>query len=298
MAIIVDETAGTISFTDTTITFPYGFAVSSGVGTIIITPAGGVASFPMAIQGASGPQPNITFAAHELPPGDPLPDPNPERTVIDPGGPGEAAHYRYDLYYHQGSKGDTGAFRVLDATDLADAAALKAGAPASAGHVLSYAADTGSGSPGVVFIPQKRAGIRGPSVIEATPWSNTSPRLLASQTLAAKPFDRKLWVSGSVVVTGSVDTRVDLVAYLGDPDSGGVEIGRAFGQAGSAPPPLVLSAGPPNTNVGSNANFGVVPAGSVANVYLRAEQKASSSNNWATAAAPDGARWNVLDVPI
>lgn len=297
MAVIVDEAAGTISFTDCTITFPYGFSVSSGVGTIIITPAGGVASFPLAIQGASGLPPLIRFVAHELPPGDPLPEPNPQRTVINPGGPGEAAEYQYDLYYHQGQKGDAASFKALDADDLADGESLAAGDVTKDGYVLSYAYP-GTGEPGVVFVPQKRADVRGPSGILATPWSNTSPRLLTAVTLEAKPFDTKLLPFGGVIVAGSADTRVDLIAYLGNPDDGGIEIGRAFGQAGSAPPPLVLMAGPPATTPGSNANYGRVPANIAPTVYLRAEQKAASANNWKTEGAPDGARFGVLQVAI
>ena len=297
MAVIVDEAAGTISFTDCTITFPYGFSVSSGVGTIIITPAGGVASFPLAIQGASGLPPLIRFVAHELPPGDPLPDPNPQRTVINPGGPGEAAEYQYDLYFHKGDKGDAASFKFLDADDLASGEALAEGDVTKDGYVLSYAYP-GSGAPGVVFVPQKRGDIRGPSTIAPTPWSNTGIRLLTSVTLEPKQFDRKVLPTGSVVVTGSADTRVDLIAYLGNPDDGGIEIGRAFGQAGAAPPPLVLSGGPPATNSGGNASYGIVAAGAAATVHFRAEQKASSSNNWATAGAPDGARAGVVTVAV
>ncbi|AKF14379.1 minor tail protein [Mycobacterium phage Phayonce] len=297
MAIIVDEDKGTISFTDCTVTFPYGFSVSSGVGTIVITPAGGVASFPLAIQGEGGLPPNITVKVHQIGPDDPLPDPNPERTVVDPGGPGEAAHYHYDVYIQQGEKGDAAAFQFLDADDLADGETLAEGDTGSDGYVLSYAY-SGTGTPGVRFIPQKRGDIRGPSVIEATPWSNTPNRLLCAVTLEARPFPRKILPTGSLVVTGSADTRVDLVAYLGDPDDGGVEIGRAFGQAGTAPPPLVLAGGPPATTAGGNADYGIVPAGQAPTVYFRAEQKASSSNNWQTAGAPDGARAGVVAVAV
>ncbi|ASZ75280.1 minor tail protein [Mycobacterium phage Mangethe] len=297
MAIIVDEDKGTISFTECTVTFPYGFSVSSGVGTIVITPAGGVASFPLAIQGASGLPPNITMAFHVIGPDDPLPDPNPEMTVIDEGGPGEAAHYHYDCYVQKGDKGDAASFNFLDADDLEDGEDLAEGDVGTNGYVLSYAYE-GTGTPGIRFIPQKTGDIRGPSAIAATSWSNTAIRLLCAVTLEAKPFPRKVLPTGSVVVTGSADTRVDLVAYLGDPDDGGVEIGRAFGQAGAAPPPLVMAGGPPATTAGGNANYAIVPAGQSATVYFRAEQKASSSNNWATAGAPDGARAGVVVVAV
>lgn len=286
MAIIVDEAAGTISFTDCTVTFPYGFSVSSGVGTIIITPAGGVASFPMAIQGNDGPPPDVRFVYHELASEDPLPSPNPVRTVLDPGGPGEASVYQFDLYGHEGTPGAAAPVSILAATDI--------DGTVTDGYVLAKKSGIGK----VEFIPMRVCDLRGPDAIAATSFSNTSPRVLRVVALPARPFPRKVLPYGAVVVTGSVDTRVDIVAYLGDPTAGGVEVGRAFGAAGAAPPPTVFAPGPPSTMDGANDSYAVIVAGSGANIYYRAEQVASSSNGWATAAGPGGARLGALAIPV
>lgn len=292
MAIVVDEDAGTITFTDCTITFPFGFSVSSGVGTIVITPAGGVASFPLAIQGASGLPPIISIAVHEVAPDDPLPDPNPERTVVDPGGPGEAAHYHYDVYIHKGDKGDAASFKLLDADDLADAETLRAGDSLTDGHVLSYVADDGSGNPGVVFIPQRAVTLGNAGAFNATGWSNTNPRQVATAVVAAKPWPQRVVVAGGCQVAGSADTRVDLVARLKNADTG-FEVGYAEGQTGATPPPLVLmSAPPPGADLDSSASY--IAAGQSGTVYLRAEQKNTTSSSWQTLAG----RFAAWGVPI
>lgn len=286
MAIIVDEDAGTISFTDCTVTFPYGFNVSTGVGTIIITPSGGVASFPLAIQGNGGVPPNITWVVEEVNPDDPLPTPNPLVVPTNPGGPGEAWEGTITIYVHKGDKGDAAAFNVLDGDDI--------DGTVTDGYVLAKK----PGETKVVFVPLPTGDIRPSAAIAATSFSATNPRLLTTVTLAAKPFARRIVPHGSVIVTGSVDTRVDLVAYLGDPTAGGVEIGRGFGIAGAAPPPVVIAAGPPNTSTGAGDTYGIVAAGDPAVVYFRAEQVASSSNGWATAAAPGGARLSAQAIAI
>ncbi|UXA19559.1 hypothetical protein [Mycobacterium sp. SMC-4] len=285
MAIIVDEAAGTISFTDCTVTFPYGFNVSTGVGTIIITPSGGVASFPLAIQGEGGAPPVINWVIELIGPDDPVPEPNPLVVIHDPGGPGDPVVQTNTIYIPRGPQGDPAGFNMLDAEDITG--------DRTDGYVLAK----GPGAT-VVFVPLPTCDVRSSTGIEATAFNATNPRLLTTVTLASKPFPRKVLPKGSLVVTGSVDTRVDLVAYLGDPDSGGVEIGRGFGAAGAAPPPVVLADGPPNTPTGADASYGVIPAGEAGVVYFRAEQMAASSSGWATAAAPDGARCSAVGVPV
>ncbi|MGE2733857.1 hypothetical protein [Mycolicibacterium vaccae] len=286
MAIIVDEAAGTISFTDCTVTFPYGFNVSTGVGTIIITPSGGVASFPLAIQGEGGLPPKITWKVQLLNPGDPEPSPNPQVVTHDSGGPGQPLTQTITIYTYKGDKGDAPAFNFFDADDLEGTA--------PDGYVLAKK----PGEAKVVFVPQRVGDLRSSTGIEATPFNSTNPRLLTTVTLEAKPFPRKVVPEAQVVVTGSVDTRVDLVAYLGDPTAGGVEIGRGFGAAGAAPPPVVLSGGPPNTSTGADAGYAVIPADTAGVVYFRAEQMAPSSSGWATAGAPLGARCSATAVAI
>lgn len=286
MAVIVDEVAGTISFTDCTITFPFGFDVSTGVGTIMITPSGGVASFPLAIQGSSGLPPNIEWKIEEVDPLDALPDPNPLVVPINDGGPGVASEWEITIYVHKGDKGDAAAFNILDGDDIEGAIPN--------GYVLAKK----TGVSKVEFIPMRTGDVRSSASIPLTNFTATNPRLLTTVAVAAKPFPQKISPQGFVVVSGSVDTRVDLVAYLGNPDAGGVEIGRGAGHPGAAPPPVFLAGVPPNTGTGADADYGILPANTAGSVYFRAEQMASSSNGWATAAAPNGARLGVVAVAL
>lgn len=286
MAIIVDEAAGTISFTDCTVTFPYGFNVSTGVGTIIITPSGGVASFPLAIQGEGGLPPVITWIVEPVHPDDPIPTPNPNVVTTDSGGPGLPIRQTITIYIHKGPKGDTAAFKILDGTDIEG--------DITDGFVLAKKA----GGATVEFVPLPVGDIRPSAAIAATPFTATNPRVLTTITFAAKPFPRKIVPAGQVIVSGSVDTRVDLVAYLGDPNAGGIEIGRGFGIAGAVPPPVTIAFGPPNTSTGAADGYAIVPANQQAVVYFRAEQMAASSNGWATAGAPGGARCGAQAVAV
>ncbi|WP_099024940.1 hypothetical protein [Mycolicibacterium palauense] len=286
MAIIVDETAGTISFTDCTVTFPYGFNVSTGVGTIIITPSDGLASFPLAIQGNGGEPPKITWRVEPIEPGDPLPSPNPRVDETSPGGPGEAWEGTITIYVHKGEKGDTSEFNILAGGDIDGSAAD--------GYVLAKK----PGAAKVVFVPLPTGDVQSSAAIAATPFSAENPRLLTTVTLPPRPVPRKIIPAGMLMVSGSVDTRVDFVAYLGDPDAGGIEIGRGFGAAGAAPPPVAIAYGPPNTPIGADGAYAIVPADAPAVVYYRAEQVAPSSSGWETAAAPGGARASAAGIPV
>ncbi|MBO0676777.1 hypothetical protein JRC04_04795 [Mycolicibacterium sp. S2-37] len=286
MAIIVNEAEGTISFTDTTVTFPYGFETGSGTGTIIITPAGGVANFPLAIEGSSGPSAkfrNITIV--EVDPTQSLPSPNPVVTEVTPGGPGESTIYDLQFYLHRGNDGATGTMSILGANDID---ITGSNPPATANYMLiRHPTDETK----MIWAAQPMGDLFVPGNIPATAFTNTSPRLIATVTVPAQPFSWRPRVSGQFVISGSSDTRVDAVARLNNPETGDV-VGYAFGQAGAAPPPLNMSSGVP---AGSNAAYGKVAPGVAATIYIRAEQKAASSNNWSTPAASAGA-WVAVEV--
>lgn len=281
-SIVIDEEAGTLSLVDVTITFPYSTDfVQTRVGTIILTLDGALASFPMAIEGAGGPPSppsavDVTIIAHDATPADPV------VTIVDPGGPGEPAVWTLEIEIPRGEPGEPGAFNILDGDDI--------DGTVTAGYVMAKKV----GESKVIFVPQPYGDMYWPGAIAATAWSNTSPRLLASVTVPAKPYAWRPVVSGQVVVTGSVDTRVDLVARLNDQDTGN-QVGRALGLAGAAPPPLIFSFGPP---AGSSSGYGKVAAGADATIYFRAEQQAASSNNWSTPAAASGTFFSVLVVPV
>lgn len=260
-----------------------GFNPDTGVAYLILTPDGGVGSIPFLAQGLPGLPPVFdSITVEEVDPGDPLPSPNPVVTTVTAGGSGEASHYTLKFYVHKGDTGATGTNEISSASDLDPAVTLDSTANK---YTLVYNSTT------ELWVPtaQKIGDAYVPSAIAATAFNNVSPRLLASVTIAAQPFDWRPRCFGSTVVTGSADTRVDLVARVNDPASG-AQVGYAKGLAGAAPPGLVMI---PAAPAGSSmpGSHGKVLAGNAATIYLRAEQKAPSNNSWSTPASPDTTFW-------
>ena len=263
------------------VTVVNGFSPDSGTAYLVLTPSGGFGTLPFFATGDPGLPPVFdSITIQEVDPGDPLPSPNPEVTVINPGGPGEASHLTLKFYLHKGEAGDAGTFTISSATDLS-------GTPGSGNdkNQLLYRYSDGKW----VLSAQKVGDQYVPATIAATSYAVTTPRTLTSVTIPAQPFDWRPRVFAQTVVTGSSDTRVDLVARVGNASTGD-QVGFAKGLAGAAPPPNVLiPAAPAGSSV--PGTYGRVSAGSSATVYLVAEQKAPSSNSWSTPASPDTTFW-------
>lgn len=260
-----------------------GFNPDTGVAYLILTPNGGTGSIPFLAQGLPGLPPVFdSVTVEEVDPDDPLPTPNPVVTTVSTGGSGIASHYTLKFYIHKGQVGATGQNQIGTASDLATTPALGSG---TNGYTLVYRSSDGKWVP----TAQKVGDQYVPAVINATAFNATSPRLLASVTVPAQPFDWRPKAFASTVVTGSSDTRVDLVARLNDQASGD-QVGYAKGVAGAAPPPLVMI---PAAPAGSAipGTYAKVLAGNAATIYLRAEQKAPSSGSWSTPASPDTTFW-------
>lgn len=272
--VIVDEAAGTVTFNDVTITFPFGFDTQSRVGTITISGANGVSNIVLGLSGAGGPPSppsavSVTLIDWDATPADPV------VTIVDPGGPGEPADWTLALEIPRGEPGDETDFALEDATDLT------VDLDTSAGKVVVVNA---SGD-GFEVVTPKSGDLAWPGTsIASTSSSNSTPRLLKTVTIAARPNPYRLAVFAQCLVTGSADTRIDLIAYLGDPDSGGVEIGRGTGIAGANPPVVTLIPAP--TPGSDAATYGKVAVNTASTVYLRAVNQGNASANWATAASP------------
>lgn len=260
-----------------------GFNPDNGVAYLILTPSGGTGTLPFLAEGQPGLPPVFdSVSVIEVDPTDDLPTPNPVVTVVNPGGPGVAAHYTMTFYLHTGEKGATGANEISTAVDLATSPVLGA---ATSAYVLVYDAVNS------VWVPtsQKVGNDYVPTTIGATAYNTASPRTLATVAVPAQPFDWRPKVFGQVVVTGSSDTRVDLYARINDA-SAGDQVGYSKGVAGSAPPPnILIPAAPAGSAV--PGGYGKVLAGQPATIYLRAEQKAASNGSWSTPGAPDSTFW-------
>lgn len=273
MAIIIDDTAGTLTITDTAITFPYGSNPAvTRVASIVITPAGGVSTLPIAIEGASGPGAQIrNITLHEVAPGDSLPGTNPAVTIVTPpGDPGVMAVYDWDLYLHRGDDGSSAPVAIFTATDIAGTATAK------------YMLVVNNTSDGFTYAPQKVGGLYVPTSISSTAPGTNSPRILCSLAIPSYPFDWWPSISAEVEVTGAGDTQVDLVARLNNSTSGD-QVGYGRGVVGATVPPVTIN----GAGYGSvlTGGYGKVSAGSGATVHLVAVQVAPSGNNWLTGAA-------------
>jgi hypothetical protein len=260
-----------------------GFNPDTGVAYLILTPDGGVGTLPFFDDGDPGLPPVFdSITMEEVDPEDDLPTPNPTVTVVSTGGPGIASHYTMKFYVHKGEPGSLGAFQLRDASDVDSGVTLDSTAD---GYTFVYDSATD------LFIPEaQRVGdAYVPSAIASTAFNNTSPRTLATVAIPAQPFPWRPRVFGSTVVTGSSDTRVDLVARLNNASSGD-QVGYSKGLAGATPPPNILIPAAPAGSA-MPGSYGRVAAGAAATVYLRAEQKAASSNSWSTPADPDTTFW-------
>lgn len=274
-----------ITITGATIEVVNGANDESGVSYIIITPEGGVGFLPFLAQGLPG-QPTYfdTVTYIQLADGVALPVPNPVKTLIDPGGSGLPARYSLVFYGNAGPTGGTGSPSFALASDLASSPALGA---LTDKFVLVYRTSDSK------FVPMaQKVGDRWiQSTISSTAFNSTTPRLLSTIAIPAQAFDWYPEPFASTVITGSVDTRVDLVVRLNVVASGDeVGFGKGFTGVNAAGIPTVLIPESPAGSAVPGA-YGKVAAGAGANLYLRAEQKAASSNSWSTPASPDTTFW-------
>lgn len=283
-----------IVITGATIEVVNGANSETGVAYIIITPEGGVGELPFMAQGLPG-QPTLfpSITVEMVHPDNDLPTENPEKTLVDPGGAGEAAQYNLKFYVHSGADGATGSPSFAGASDLASSPVLGV---ATDKFVLVYKASDST------FVPtaQKVGTVAVSGIIAATAYNSTNPRLLHTISIAAQPFDYIPIVWAGTVVTGSgggTPTRVDLFARLDDPASGD-QLGHAKGMSGANADGIQTIMLPTFLyNQDVPATYGRVAMGDAANVYLRAEQQAASSSSWSTPASP-GTTFSLLLQPL
>lgn len=250
-----------------TFTLVNGFDSTTGVGYLVMTPDGGFGTLPFGAQGDSGLSPTLNFTVEEVDPDDALPDPNPAVTLTSAGGAGVASEYDITIYVHKGDAGESSTFEFLAATDLTGSLIDE--------YVL--AKKTGVGE--VYFIPQRVGDQYVPGSINSTSGSSTG-RLLAQIAIPAQPFDWRPRCFAQCVVSGTANTRVDLVARVGH-ETDGQQVGYAKGIAGATPPTLtMIPAAPAGSDV--PGDYGRIAAGATTYIYLRAEQKAATSDSWST----------------
>jgi len=235
---------------------------------ILLGPENGIADIPALAKGDPGPaatfdpQVNFTALAYD----DPTVD-SASVTTITPGTTTTSPVYRLNLTLHKGAPGAAGTSSILGASDISGAS--------TDGYILAKKA----GEAKAEWVPQKVGGQYWPASISNTSGADGQARTLCSVSIPAQPFDWRPRVFGQVVIGGTANTRVDIVARLNDAVAGDI-VGRGYGQVGAAPPPAILVAGVP---AGSSNAVGKVAAGAAATLYLRAEQQASTTDTYSTA---------------
>jgi hypothetical protein len=261
---------------------PKTFDPSSKAAIIMLGPPGGIAQIPALVQGDPGKHAEFdsTIVLNALEYGDPTPDSASWSTIVA-GDDHTSPVYRLTLNLHKGAPGAAGTSSILSASDISGTA--------TDGYILAKKV----GESKAVWVAPKVGGQYWPASLSNTAGTDGQVRTLASVTIAAQPFDYRLRVHGQCVITGTINTRVDLIARLNDATSGDI-VGRGYGLGGVTTDRLTLISG---VAAGSTSTVGKVSAGSAATIYLRAEQQASTTDAYTTAASTTSFMVEVAPIP-
>lgn len=269
MGITTDGNSLTID--NCTITISNAFDPTTGVATITITPSGGLGTLPALLAGDPGLPPtlrNINYTP--VPYGTALPDPAAEWTLIYPGGPGVAAVYDLNLAINSGAPGESGTFSITGANDL--------GGTQTNNYTLLWDAVSDQ----FLYAPLYLGSTYWPSTINSTSGytSQGTPRTLCQISVPALPFAWYPVVIGQTVVTGTINTQIELSANIGS--TSGNQVGVGYGVVGQSYQTVVLQSSIP---AGSTGSYGQVAANSAATIILSATQVASTTDDWATSSS-------------
>lgn len=232
---------------------PLDWDPSSNMFFAVAAPEGGLGNFPALVRGDDGATPDIdtliNFEAMDW--DNPTPDYASWSEV-------SANLYRLNLGLHTGRPGDSGVYDLKDADDIAGTIA--------AGKMLIV----NSAADGFEYITPKVGGEYWPASFNNTP-SGQPQYTLGVVSIPAQDFDWRPDCTGWCVVTGTgADVRVDLVARINIESAGNI-CARGRGRIGQNIDgvPTVLVSGPP---AGSAPDYTLIPAGSPAIIYFRAER--------------------------
>lgn len=190
-----------------TIWIPNIFNIAeTGVGTITLTPAGGWANLPVLAQGQPG-LPTVIDSA-TVTALDPSATATIELDLVDPGGPGESAHYTLALGLPKGA----------------------AGAPGATGHILGSSDFSNSPTDGQVPVYNATAGLvawatihpvtpyyvlPGTSFNALTESASGARDIVGAITIPAQPYRYRPRISGDLEVTGAAGMRIDAEVRIG-----------------------------------------------------------------------------------
>lgn len=262
MGITADGNSITID--NCTVTINNAFDPTTGTATITFTPSGGLGTLPALLDGQPGPPPILrNIYTTSVPFGQTAPAPS--FTPISPGGPGTPSVYDMNIAVTAGEPGTTGNFLIQDAKDFLGSLVN--------GAVLVWNTVDNAFN---LQLPMMST-YTWPSVVNSTSGSGPGPRTLASVTIPAQTFAYYPIVSGQTLVSGTVNTQVNVAACIGT--TGGPQVGSGFGVAGQPTQVITLSSGPP---AGSSATYGQVAANTSATILFTATQVGANQDSWST----------------
>lgn len=266
---------GQVYFTDSS------DVATTGVATLTLTPDIGVSNLPALVNGTPGLPPvlrNVTVnqvAYGTTPPASSF-------TLVSAGGAGTASVYDLTLYVNSGQQGASGSTAISSASDFSGTLAN--------GKILVYNSSTAkwtvsSPATGDIYAPSSYSSYSG----------NAAQATLATLTIPAQPFDWRPDVAGFATATGTANTKVELLAQMTNPSTGGFDqVGYGPGVVGAAPPPIRLSRA--FGQAPGSGSYGRVYAGSSCTVALLAKQVATTNDNWAVSGS--SANFSVKVNPI
>lgn len=264
---------------------PKTYDPTSKSAVILLGPEGGVAEIPALVKGDPG-QPatldtTINFSA--LAYDDPTSD-SATWTLVTPGTSSTPPVYQLNLALHKGAPGAAGTSEILTASDITGTA--------TDGYYLAKTTVSSVGK--ATWVAPKVGGQYWPTTISNTSGTDGQNRTLASVTISPAPaFDYRVRVYGQAIISGTVNTRVDLIARMGNDTSGDI-VGRGFGIGGATTDRVTLVSG---VAAGSATTVGKVTAGNTTTIYLRAEQQASTTDAYTTSASTTQFMVEVSPIP-
>lgn len=262
----ISVNGNSIVISNATITFNNAFDPTTGTASITITPQGGLGTLPALLQGQPGLPPILQIGTiSTVSPGG---SSTASLTQLSPGGPGTPSVYALNLGLPSGLAGSLGAFLLTAASDVIGTV--------EAGFTLVYnLASNAFNLQPLTFTPTFYA-----SSINSTSGTGTGPRTLTSISIPAQPYSWLPKPSGSCVITGTVNTAVNLYAYEGS--TSGNQVGIGFGVAGVPTQTVGLHDGVPT---GSASTYGVIAANTSATIIFAATQVASTTDAWSTSSS-------------
>ncbi|MEU9805019.1 hypothetical protein [Mycobacterium sp. NPDC050853] len=267
---------GSASFNGTT-KFVNGTNLASGMGVVIMGPTGGQANFPGVQEGPPGPPATIAMTATIVPYGTTLQSPNPAVTNPAPG------VYIYNLQVPAGQQGPAGIMAILAASDLEGV--TMPGTPPANKSIIAFDAPNSK----VQFVDPRVGGVYATTVASTTA-SAGQGRPLSAIAVPALPYAWWPEVFAPIPITAADNTsQVNLVARVGNATSGdqcGISLGTlgALSYTASVKPAFGAVLPGLSTAGAMGSYYGAVPAGTAANIYLRAEQQAATTSGYATGA--------------